>query len=125
MRTYDNPRRDCIYWLNNGLNTTDYDFFYWERRRPRPSSWNNGVAGKIHKHAKIGYLDEVPYPAMVIRAHYEKEEHARVYLLLYWSESEKCFILLHPADVEVFAYKGPCAEPDFSAPEYSSAVFWV
>ncbi|XP_037287944.2 uncharacterized protein LOC119180910 isoform X2 [Rhipicephalus microplus] len=96
MRTYDNPRRDCIYWLNNGLNDTDYDFFYWERRLPRPSRWNSGVAGKTHKHAKIGYLDEVPFPAMVIRAHYEKEEHARVYLLLYWLESEKCFILLHP-----------------------------
>ncbi|KAL3195155.1 hypothetical protein MRX96_045733 [Rhipicephalus microplus] len=95
MRTYEDPWRDCVYWVNNGLNSTDYDFFYWERRKPRAGRSSRGVIGKTHKLAKIGYLDEVPYPVMIIRGHEEEEEQAKVYLLPYWLESEKCFILLN------------------------------
>ncbi|XP_075730937.1 uncharacterized protein LOC142774481 [Rhipicephalus microplus] len=91
LRTYHNPRRDCIHWVNNGLNSTDYDFFYWERKLPRPGQWSRGALGKLHKHAKIEYSDKGP--VMKTRAHWEKVHEAEKYLLLFWSASEKCFIL--------------------------------
>ncbi|XP_037287990.2 uncharacterized protein LOC119180951 [Rhipicephalus microplus] len=94
MATYDTKPRNCIYWEKNGLNSTDYDFYYGSKVTGSDS--NRGVStGKTHKLAKIGYLDEVPYPVMIIRGHEEEEEQAKVYLLPYWLESEKCFILLN------------------------------
>ncbi|XP_075730936.1 uncharacterized protein LOC142774480 [Rhipicephalus microplus] len=95
MRTYEDPWRDCVYWVNNGLNSTDYDFFYWERRKPRAGRSSRGVIAKTHKHAKLESSEGAP--ALNIRAHWEKAKEAKTYLLLYWSASEKCFILKrHP-----------------------------
>uniref|UniRef100_A0A224YHV5 Lipocalin n=1 Tax=Rhipicephalus zambeziensis TaxID=60191 RepID=A0A224YHV5_9ACAR len=95
MRTYDVPYRDCIYWLNNGMTKNEYDFYYWQRRRPKASEWHQGGSKlKVHRYAKLGYKGR--WPAMIVRDYSKTEKEARTDRLIFWSESEKCFILELP-----------------------------
>uniref|UniRef100_A0A131Z6S5 Lipocalin n=1 Tax=Rhipicephalus appendiculatus TaxID=34631 RepID=A0A131Z6S5_RHIAP len=38
-RTYNEERVECVYWEKLAFNKTDYDFYKWYRKQPRPREW--------------------------------------------------------------------------------------
>uniref|UniRef100_A0A224YN60 Lipocalin n=1 Tax=Rhipicephalus zambeziensis TaxID=60191 RepID=A0A224YN60_9ACAR len=72
-RTYNEERVECVYWEKLALNKTDYDFYKWYRKQPRPREWTKQgpQKKKEHLHAQLCKIEG--WPVMKIRHSYEKD----------------------------------------------------